>query len=79
MEYSKHALVQMQRRGISRDTVEEVIDKGANAHQRNNREVFFLRNVIVVVEDGSTVVTAVKSRSLKRVRRNAELGRTMHF
>jgi len=82
MKYTEHALTQMKKRGVPQYVVEDVLDRGAHAHQRNNREVYFMGrpvNIIVVVQNGDTVVTVVRSASLKRVRRNAELGRTLHF
>lgn len=80
--YSKHALQQMQRRCVGTADVEEVLSRGRVSHQRANREVYFLGrpdNLAVVVEGGDVIVTVVRTASLKRFRRNADVGRTMHI
>ena len=91
MKYTDHAKQRCSQRSISEEQAEFVIENGGYAWLHAGRKVYFCgnktdrsdcKNIAVITEtegEELIIVSVIKTRDLKRFRKNVLRGRTFHI
>jgi hypothetical protein len=87
MILTEHARQQAERRAVSLDDIEYVLDHGSMTHQRSGRCCFFCgkstkhstaKNLAVICAEDGAVVTVIRTSSLKKLRSQVNFGDAFH-